>query len=233
MLKNLLSLVIAVSIGSSLAYAGENIVTSNESIKSDIIVSDKLSSVLDNLISGYVRPELSDEDKKYQAESIAKIDELYFNKQNYNQKELNELFINFISIGLNDAADHILNNENVVIDPNGTNDRGLTPLMASAASKMEGGNAEYAVKLIKMGADVNKSTEGTQMSPTSFAAITDNYKVLAILIASGAKFMREDKFDYRPIDYALANNSERSAEILAESLSARIKKEEAKKNDIK
>lgn len=258
MIKKLLSTAIAIALSSStIAIAkdsiDENSIDSEENQAHNIMTleikptADKYEpeikevkevkdesndfEILDRLLSEYKAPELDEIQIKYQKESIEKINELYFDKENYNKEELNELFINFISMGLNEAADHILNNENTDIEINGFNKRGITPLIAASISTTAGGNTEYALKLIKLGADVNLGTLANKMSPTSFASITDNYQVLGLLIAAGSKFMKEDGLDYRPIDYAIANNSERSATILSEALSARIK-EEMKKEPI-
>lgn len=195
--------------------------------------NENIVKVITELTENYEAPKLTDVEIEYQTEAIKKIDELYFDKENYNQEELNELFVNFITIGLNGAADHILNNENFKLNIEGYNEKGITPLIAAAMSNIEGGNVEYAVKLIKLGADVNKGARGSNISPTSFTAITNNYKVLAVLIASDAKFMKEDLLDYRPIDYAIANNSEESASVLANALSARVKMELEKEPSLK
>lgn len=255
MIKKLLSTAIAIALSSSTIaiakdFVDENSIDSEENQVHNIMTleikptTDKYEpetkevkdesndfEILDRLLSEYKAPELDEIQIKYQKESIEKINELYFDKENYNKEELNELFINFISMGLNGAADHILNNENTDIEINGFNKRGITPLIAASISTTAGGNTEYALKLIKLGADVNLGTLANKMSPTSFASITDNYQVLGLLIAAGSKFMKEDGLDYRPIDYAIANNSERSASILSEALSARIK-EEMKKEPI-
>lgn len=193
-----------------------------------IEVKDSDIEMLDSLMSGYKSKPLDNDHIQYETDSIAKLEELYFSKGIYTGKDIEELFVNFISMGLNKAADYIIDNENVDIDVNGFNEKGITPLIATAISVIEGGNSEYAVKLIKMGADVNLGTELNEMTPASFASITDNYQTLAIFLASGAKFMKIDRLDYRPIDYAIANNSENSAAILSEALSARVKFEMSK-----
>ena len=167
--------------------------------------------------------ELSDVAKEHQKASIKKLDEKYFSIDNYNQEELNELFTSFISLGMNDAADHILNNKKVKVDLERYSEQGLTPLMAAAIAPIEGGNVEYAKKLIDLGVNINKGTKNTDITPTSLASNVNNYKVVGLLIFNGALFMKEDKLNFRPIDYALRNNSVESARIIKEALTEQLK----------
>lgn len=166
---------------------------------------------------------LTTESRQMQQESIKRLKAKYLDVGNYNQKELFELFTAFISFGHNEAADLILNNKNVKIDVNAFNENGVTPLMQAAIAPIKGGNVEYAKKLIDLGADVNKSSVPGEFSPISMATNVNNYKVVAYLILKGALFMKKDKLDYMPIDYALRNNSVESAAILKEALSVKLK----------
>lgn len=165
--------------------------------------------------------------EKKQDDFIVNLKKKYFESGEYGeqqQNELNNLFVNFISLGMNKAADEIWNNENVKIDLSRYSDNGLTPLMASAITPMDGGNVEYAIKLIDKGADVNQGAKKSNISPVSLASNVDNYKVVAFLILKGAKFMSQDNLELRPIDYALRNNAVRSAAVIKESLDAVLEK---------
>lgn len=164
-------------------------------------------------------------------EFIGNLNEKYFKKESLSdleQSELNNLFVNFISLGMNDAADAIWNNKNVKIDLSRYSDNGLTALMAASITPIEGGNVEYAIKLVEHGADVNQGAKKSDISPVSLASTVDNYKVVAYLILQGAKFMSQDKLELRPIDYALKNNSVKSAAVIKESLDVVLSK---KKDD--
>ncbi len=175
-----------------------------------------------------VNEPLTEKSVEFQKKSIEAIKQKYVDKNTYPKEEIHDLYVNFISLGLNEAADYLYNNPKVKIDINEYNSNGFTPLMAAAMTPIKGGNVEYAEKLIKLGADVNKGSKKTEITPISIAANVNNYKVLSILIANGALFMKADKLDYRPIDYATKNNSLESALILKEALS--IKLNEMNKN---
>lgn len=164
---------------------------------------------------------IDEEREKAQKEFITNLQKKYFDKGDYSegkQEELNNLFVNFISLGMNEAADAIWNNKNVKIDISRYSENGLTPLMAAAITPIDGGNIEYAIKLVNKGADVNQGAKKSDISPVSLASTVDNYKVVAYLILKGAKFMSQDKLELRPIDYALRNNSVKSAAVIKESL---------------
>ncbi len=196
----------------NISQAEEINIANNNDIKDSLLVNESLTPKA----------------VEFQKKSIEAIKQKYFDKNHYPKEEIHELYVNFISLGLNEAADYLYNNPNVKIDINEYNSNGFTPLMAAAMTPIKGGNVEYAEKLIKLGADVNKGAKKTEITPISIAANVNNYKVLSILIANGALFMKADKLDYRPIDYATKNNSLESALILKEALS--IKLNEMNKN---
>lgn len=158
-----------------------------------------------------------------QKKEIESIKAKYFDTNNYNQEELNNYFVTFIMYGHNEAADYLLANKNVKIDVNRYNNDGFTPLMGAAIAPIKGGNVEYTKRLIDLGADINLGTVKTDISPVSMATNMNNYKVVAYLILNGALFMKKDKLDYMPIDYALRNNSYESAKIIQEALSVKLK----------
>lgn len=223
MLKKIPAVFLAIYLGShGVAFANESTSTSQiKTATSEQSTSPK--NEIDYNSPFFKNAELSDVAKKHQKASIKKLDEKYFSIENYNQEELNELFTSFISLGMNDAADYILNNKKVKIDLERYSEQGLTPLMASAIAPIEGGNVEYAKKLIDLGVDINKGTKNTDITPTSLASNVNNYKVVGILIFNGALFMKEDKLNFRPIDYALRNNSVESAKIIKEALTEQLK----------
>lgn len=178
---------------------------------------------------------LDEEAQKTQEAFIKNLKAKYFEPNVYGeqeQKDLNNLFVNFISLGMNKAADEIWNNKSVKLDLSRYSDNGLTPLMAASITPIEGGNVEYAIKLIDNGVDVNQGSKKTNISPASLASTVDNYKVVAYLILKGAKFMSQDALELRPIDYALRNNSVKSAAVIKESLDVVLdKKREDNKNN--
>lgn len=169
-------------------------------------------------------------------EFIGNLETKYFKKDVLSQEEqdeLNNLFVNFISLGMNNAADTIWNNKKVHIDLNRYSDNGLTPLMAASITPIEGGNIEYAIKLVDNGADVNQGAKKSDISPVSLASTVDNYKVVAYLILKGAKFMSQDKLELRPIDYALKNNSVKSAAVIKESLDVVLDKKKVDNDKVR
>lgn len=169
-----------------------------------------------------------DEDVQAKQKEFRKgLQKKYFDANVYGEKEqeeLNNLFVNLISLGMNEAADDIWNNKNVKIDLSRYSANGLTPLMAASITPIDGGNVEYAIKLVSNGADVNQGAKKSNLSPVSLASTVDNYKVVAYLILKGAKFMIQDNLELRPIDYALQNNSVRSAAVIKESLDVVLEK---------
>lgn len=223
MFKKIPAVTLAILLGSSsFVFANESASTTQLKNEANQQTTVKKSEI-DYNNPFFKNAELSDVAKEHQKASIKKLDEKYFSIDNYNQEELNELFTSFISLGMNEAADYILNNKKVNIDLERYSEQGLTPLMAAAIAPIEGGNVEYAKKLIDLGVDINKGTKNTDITPTSLASNVNNYKVVGILIFNGALFMKEDKLNFRPIDYALRNNSVESARIIKEALTEQLK----------
>lgn len=219
-MKNKFNVILLALAISSNVYANENVTSVNQNIPE---TNKSIEEIVKSDSAFFKNEPLSEVSAERQKEEIKKLKEIYFDKNNYNQEELFELFVSFISLGHNDAADLILDNKNVKIDINGFSSNGLTPLMAAAITPIKGGNVEYTKKLIDLGADVNKGTVKADYSPISMATTVNNYKVVAYLILKGALFMKKDKLEYMPIDYALRNNSVESATILKEALSVKLK----------
>lgn len=205
----------------------------NESISSETFSKEEPKKIENNIIKNkmdlFKNEPLSEQSIEFQKKSIESINKKYFESNNYPQEEIQNLYVALISLGLNEAAEYLYLNPNTKIDINGYNENGFTPLMAASMASMKGGNVEYAERLIKLGAEVNKGSKKTEITPISIAANVNNYKVLSLLIVNGALFMKADKLDYRPIDYATKNNSLESALILREALSEKIKEVEERK----
>lgn len=192
--------------------------------------SDKIETkVINNTMELFKNEPLSSQSIEFQKKAIESINKKYFEKNNYPKEEIQNLYVSLISLGLNEAAEYLYLNPNTKIDINEYSSEGFTPLMAASMTSIKGGNVEYAERLIKLGADVNKGSKKTEITPISIAANVNNYKVLSLLIVNGALFMKADKLDYRPIDYATKNNSLESALILREALSEKIKEIREKK----
>lgn len=161
---------------------------------------------------------LSENDQKIQEEAIKEIKKKYIDANNYNVEELNEYFGDAIVLGFNKLADMLLNDPKAQININRYNNNGFTPLMLSAMTEIEGGNVEYARKLINAGADPDQLSLKNQVPVISLATTTDKYKVVTLLIFAGANFLKVDDMDMAPIDYAFKYNAVRSANILKEAI---------------
>lgn len=123
-----------------------------------------------------------------------------------------EYFTKYIVRGYNDAADIILP---FVENINDKNEDGLTPLMASSISTLNGGNVEYAKKLIEYGVDINlTNNEVGNVTPLSFALVRDNYKVVTLLIVNNVKYDLKDDNGLNSFDYALKYDAVKSSIIL-------------------
>lgn len=164
---------------------------------------------------------MSDEDINIENQLIQRMNEVYFDKENYNEDSLHEIFVNFILLGFNNAAFKILNNDNVNIDINKANTNGIKPIIASAISNIEGGNVEMAKYLLDKGANPNETVKNN-IPAISLAAVQDNYKVVSLLILNNANFMAKDNLEMYPIDHAFKNNSEKSALIIKNALDIHI-----------
>lgn len=225
-MKNKLSLLFLAMIVSGTALADVQPNVENK-VDNSVKVQESKPVTIEELIKKdpaiFKNEPLSDISAARQKEELIKLNEKYFAINNYPEDELNELFVSFISLGHNEAADAILNNKNVKIDVNKYDKGGRTPLMAAAFAGIQGGNVEYAKKLVDLGADVNLGTVKADYTPISMAATVNNYKVVAYLILKGALFMKKDKLDYMPIDYAMRNNSVQSAKIIQQALSVKLK----------
>lgn len=153
----------------------------------------------------------------------SKFKELYFDqKDSYDSNEYNKMmngyFVDALKAGHRNLADDIFYNSGAEIDLNYMSDSPKnTPLMAVATSfAYDGGDIEYFIKLIKMGADFTYLTETNKVSLMSLAASVDNYKIVFYLAMIGENPMHLDGFDYYPLDYAQKNDSHMSTLILTQ-----------------
>lgn len=104
-----------------------------------------------------------------------------------------KLWIKFIILGQNKSADilyeELKKDKNFNI--NKQTESGTTGLTACAISNITGGNVEYAIKLIKDGANINeKSTNGLNSAQSSLTR--NNYKVLYVLLKNGYNPFNKD-----------------------------------------
>lgn len=126
------------------------------------------------------------------------------------------LLVKLIIDGNNDAATIILN---YIPDVNVLNRSGISPLMATGfTNKMEGGNVEFANKLIfDHNADVNFQNE-ENMTAVHIASAGNAFKTLTALINNKAVFMKADKTGQMSIDYAIKAKAQEALFILHKSI---------------
>jgi hypothetical protein len=149
--------------------------------------------------------------EKFKSEKFQEI----LNSKNKEEILLN-LLIKLIIDGNNDAATIIANQiENV----NALNKTGISPLMATGfTNKLEGGNVEFANKLIfEYNADVNFKNE-ENMTAVHISSAGNAFKTLTTLINNKAVFMSADKTGQLSIDYAIKANAEETLFILHKSI---------------
>jgi ankyrin repeat protein len=204
----------------SLVMANENNTNQNNTTAefSEKIENFKKDENMQNLLTNQ---ELSQEDLEIQSRIISYLEEQYFSKKVWTKEDKYDVFstyVDAIQIGYNDLADSIwnysLSDENFNIDLSYYSKRNITPLMAASMSEIEGGNVEYAIKLIELGADPEQTTKKNNISPLSLSAVNDNYKVLTALIVAGANPLKKDDMGLTTYDYAKKHESQRSTLIL-------------------
>ncbi len=129
---------------------------------------------------------------------------------------MNSYFVDALKTGNRNLADYILYESEANIDPNfKSKNPKNTPLMAVATSfSFDGGDIEYFIKLIEMGADPSEMTKTNNTPLMSFAATVDNYKIVLYLIMLGENPMHMDNLDFYPLDYAVRNDAHKTTIIL-------------------
>lgn len=130
------------------------------------------------------------------------------NEEEYN-KMLNGYFVDALKSGHRNLADEILFNSGATIDLNYMSDSPKNnPLMAIATSfSYDGGDIEYFMKLVQMGADYTYTTKQNNVPLMSLASAVNNYKIVLYLAMKGESPMHLDGFDYYPMDYAVKNDA--------------------------
>lgn len=221
--KILLSTLLLISVSTTNLYAEAKFVSKNTSIK-DIIStkSENINKAYKKNADLFTTIEKTEDDLKFENKLIEGFKNNYIGlKDTYETKEYNNLmnsyFVDALKTGNNRLADLILYDSGAVIDVNfkKTERPRITPLTAVAtAIGKDGGDIEYFIKLIEMGANPNELTMGYDIPLMSLAATVDNYKIVFYLAMLGQNIMHVDGLDYYPLDYAVRNDSYRSIIII-------------------
>lgn len=145
---------------------------------------------------------------------IEKFGEMYFSqKEIFDETEytnlMNGFFVDALKSGHRNLADKILFESGANIDLNYMSSNPINnPLMAVATSfAYDGGDIEYFMKLVQMGADFTYTTEQNNVPLMSLASAVNNYKIVLYLAMKGESPMHLDGFDYYPMDYAVRNDA--------------------------
>lgn len=128
------------------------------------------------------------------------------------KNKLFETYIDFIVSGYNEAAflleDEIKNFEK-------ENKRGITPLMAAAISIVDGGNVDYAKRLIEKGVNINQITDKANgANAAMLSMVRDNYKVATLLFLNNLNYEIDDKDGNNIFEYAIKYNAVKSMLII-------------------
>lgn len=239
MKKIFISAAISLSLLGGVSNAEGRFVSENTTIK-DIISTknkniQKLFSVNPELLT---TSEKLEEDIELEQMLIEKFDEKFVkNKSQYTPEEYNHMmnsyFVDALKTNKGNLADFILYKSGALIDVNFKQSENptLTPLMATTtAMNADGGDIEYFIKLIEMGADYKEITTNYNIPLMSLAATVDNYKIVLYLAMLGENVMHLDDLDYYPLDYAVRNDAHRTTVILTD-LITQYKNEIEKRNN--
>lgn len=233
MKKNVITLIL-LSVLSSSVFAGTTTTTVNSNVNTvknettkettkDIILKQS-----PNIIKMYNKdPQFFEtskrlkSDMKIEDEMIASLKKIYiekkdtFKKSDYNLT-MNKLFVDALKTGNNKLADVILYDSGAKIDVNFRSDSpNNTPLSALATSfAYDGGDIEYFIKLVNMGANINEKTLKNNIPLMSLAAMANNYKIVLYLTMLGQNPMHLDDLDFYPLDYAVRNNAYQTTILL-------------------
>jgi hypothetical protein len=153
----------------------------------------------------------------------------------YSTERIFELWVQLIMRGFNFAADMLYDELKTRdgFDVDGQVSKGITPLMATALSRIYGGNVEYAKKLVERGADPHslvlvpgdESTvsEDVEVNLIQLSLERDNYKVIAYLISQGVNFMTlPDNDEILILQQATEQKSYKSAYIIFEAVTKEL-----------
>ena len=222
--------------GASFSMANEEVTDPTQSVftnETKVNFKERIEALKNNESSKNIlqNQELSKEDIETEKFIIEALDKVYFSKEKLNKDEKFELFSEYVRNiirGYNNAAEAIwkysLNNDDFNIDLSYYSKSNITPLMAASISDLEGGNVEYAIKLLERGADPNQTTAKNNISTISLATVKDNYKTLTALILAGANPLKKDDMGFTAYDYAKKHESEKSILILLNIINSFINK---------
>ena len=189
----------------------------------------------------YKNAERLEEDLELETLLIERFKEKFVNlkdtfKDGEYDKLMNSYFIDALKTNNSRLADFILNDSGAEIDVNYDQNENpkITPLQAAATSiGMDGGNIEYFMKLVDMGADYKAISNKKNIPLMSLAATVDNYKIVYYLALMGENIMHIDDYDYYPLDYAIRNSSSKSTLILVGLMDEFRKRYEKKEKEIR
>lgn len=101
-------------------------------------------------------------------------------------------WVKMIELGYNDAAEilYVELIKDPLFDINELSKKGLNPLMAASLSVIYGGNIEYAIRLIKRGANIGFKVDGINLA--QLAISKDNFKLVNLYLKNG--------IDYKSVD---------------------------------
>lgn len=153
----------------------------------------------------------------------------YMDKNDFDNM-MSDYFVNALNSGHSRLADEILFNSGATIDVNFLSDSPKKNPLAAVATYngYDGGDIEYFVKLVNMGANHSYLTEKNKVSLMGLAAAMDNYKIVLYLAMLGENPMHLDGFEYYPLDYASKNNSNRTIIVLTNIIEEYKKQIEAR-----
>jgi hypothetical protein len=97
-----------------------------------------------------------------------------------------------------------------ILDLDGKNEEGITPLMVAALLN----EVEIASLLLDHGAQIDIQADVAKGTALSFAVLNDNYETAALLLDRGANPDAKDNGDNTPLMYAITNNNPDLAELL-------------------
>lgn len=156
----------------------------------------------------------------------------YMKEADYNYM-MNDYFVNALNSGHRNLADLILFDSGTKIDLNFMSKSPIkNPLLAIATNdSYDGGDVEYFIKLVKLGANPSFLTNKNKISIMGMAATVDNYKIVLYLTTLGENPMHLDNYEYYPLDYAVRNDSYKSILILTNVITEYKKQLELKRTE--
>lgn len=241
MKKILISAALSIAMLSSMVQAGTAKFIPENTTVSDIINSKggNLQKMYKESPEFFTTSERLSDDLELEQILIASFDEKFVQKkETYSTEEythlMNSYFIDALKTNNSELADFILYKSGAIIDVNyqGSVNPRISPLQAAATGLgIDGGNIEYFIKLIEMGADPSEVTKNYNIPLMSLAATVDNYKIVLYLALIGQNVMHVDDYEFYALDYATRNDAYKTTIILS-NLINEYTKGAAKKNKI-